>query len=65
MPTKRAGTCAIAVGTKIVALGGVAVNQDPLENVEIYDTETKKWTIGDPLIDKLLGLSGVERSMPL
>ena len=62
MPTKRAGTCCLAVGSKIIVMGGVAVNQEPLDVVEIYDTETKQWSSADSMIDRLLGLSGVVRS---
>ena len=61
MPTKRAGTCAVAVGDKIVAMGGVAVDQKPLDTVEVFDTKTKKWEAKSSLRENLLGLSAVVR----
>ena len=61
MPTKRAGTCALAVGDKIVAMGGVSQTQEPLDNVEMYDIKQKKWTSCDPLRDKIMGISSVVR----
>ncbi|ELT92073.1 hypothetical protein CAPTEDRAFT_210667, partial [Capitella teleta] len=39
MPTKRAGTTAVAIGSKIIALGGVSSKQVPLDVVEIFDIE--------------------------
>ncbi len=63
MPTKRAGTCAVAVGNKIIAMGGVAVDQKPLDVVEAYDISTKKWETKESLKEHLLGLSAVVRGM--
>ena len=52
-------------GKKIVALGGVNTNQEPVDSVEIYDIEQKKWMGAvdgiETLKDRLLGLSGVVR----
>ncbi len=59
MPTKRAGTCAVSVGNKIIAMGGVAVDQKPLEAVEVYDTKRRQWEAQESLPEKLLGLSAV------
>ena len=61
MPTKRAGTCAVAVGKKILAMGGVSTTQAPLDVVEIYDIDSNEWTTGDSLKDKVMGLSAVVR----
>ncbi len=63
MPTKRAGTCAVAVGNKIVAMGGVAVDQKPLDVVEAYDISSKKWETKESLKEHLLGLSAVVRGL--
>ena len=65
MPTKRAGTCAVAVGDKIVAMSGVAVDQSPLDTVEVYNISAKKWETKDTLKEKLLGLSAVVRGRSL
>lgn len=61
MPTKRAGACAVAVGTKIVAMGGVSTKQVPLDAVEIYNIETNEWSTGDTMKEKLMGISSVVR----
>lgn len=61
MPTKRAGTCAVAVANKIIAMGGVSQTQEPLDVVELYDIEHKKWKTCDSLRDKIMGISAVER----
>ena len=63
MMTKRAGTCVVAVKHgeqyKLVAMGGVAVDQQPLDCVEIFDMTKKHWEKGAPMKEKLLGLSAV------
>ena len=61
MPTKRAGTCAVSVGDKIVAMGGVAVDQSPLDTVEVYNIPAKKWETKEGLKENLNGLSAVVR----
>ena len=65
MPTKRAGTCVAAVGDKILAMGGVAVDQKPLDAVEVYNISTKKWETKESLKENLLGLSAVVRGINL
>ncbi|CAE1330969.1 unnamed protein product [Acanthosepion pharaonis] len=59
IPTKRAGAAAVAVGNKIVVLGGVSVTQKPLDSVEIYDVETNTWTAGESMRESLLGIPAV------
>jgi hypothetical protein len=61
MPTKRAGTTAVAIGNKIAALGGVSVKQMPLDVVEIYDPEKNEWSAGDSMKEPLMGVSAVVR----
>lgn len=63
MPTKRAGTCAVAVGDKIIAMGGVATDQSPLDAVEVYNIPQKKWETKESLKENLLGLSAVVRGL--
>lgn len=60
MPTPRAGVCAVAIGDKLLTFGGVNVNQEPVDVVEIYDCKKKKWVEGvDTMKERLLGLSAV------
>ena len=59
LPLSTAQPCVVVVDKYIVVLGGVAVNQDPLDIVQIYDTELKKWKSGDRMKEKLLGVAGV------
>ena len=61
MPTKRAGTCAVVVGDKIVAMGGIDTEQVPLDVVEVYDITAKKWETKESLKEKLNGISAVVR----
>ena len=61
MPTKRAAPSVAAVGKRLVAIGGVSSNQQPLDVVEVYNVEEKKWSAGESLKDKLLGLACVVR----
>ena len=61
MPTKRAAPCVATVGTKLVVIGGVSSNQQPLDVVEVYNADERKWSSGETLKDKLLGLSCVIR----
>lgn len=59
MPIYAAQPCVLAVDKFIIVLGGVAVNQDPLDVVQIFDLETEKWKSGDRMKEKLLGIAGV------
>ena len=65
MPTRRAGPCVVPLDKKIVVLGGVSTNQEPLDAVEVYDTDTKSWKKGDSMREKLMGLSGIVRGKTL
>jgi len=65
MPTKRAAPCAVAVGNKLIVVGGISETQEAVDAVEVYDIDTKEWAVKDSLKDKLLGLSGVARGWML
>jgi N-acetylneuraminic acid mutarotase len=48
MPTPRYELAAVAVGSKVYAIGGDGGN-GPVRTVEVYDTRTRRWSTGPAL----------------
>jgi len=51
------------IGDKIIAIGGVGDNQQPVDAIECYNIKDKKWTELDKLPKGRLGISSVLRGL--
>lgn len=53
----------LLLGDKLLTFGGVNINQQPTNCVEVYDATKKEWILANTLKDASLGVSVVVRGI--
>ncbi|CAH2221030.1 kelch domain-containing 8A [Pelobates cultripes] len=57
LPLLRAGVSVVALGKRIMVVGGVGENQTPLKVVEVYNIDEGKWKKKSSLREPAMGIS--------